>query len=65
MLAHLGAGEFGLLLCGPGDSGEAAAQALARALVTAVADTFHVGNAEIFATCAIGVAYPSGEVMLI
>jgi EAL domain-containing protein (putative c-di-GMP-specific phosphodiesterase class I)/FixJ family two-component response regulator len=43
-------------LCGPGDSGEAAAQALARMLVAVVADPFHVGGTEIFATCAVGVA---------
>jgi diguanylate cyclase (GGDEF)-like protein len=56
MVATLGAGEFALLLCGPGDADEAAAQAMAQALMQAVADPFLIGATEIFATCAIGVA---------
>ena len=55
-IAHLGAGEFALLLCGPGDAGEAAAQGMARALVGGVSGPFHIGSTEIFATCAVGVA---------
>ncbi|MEQ1683187.1 MAG: EAL domain-containing protein [Burkholderiaceae bacterium] len=55
-IAHLGAGEFALLMCGPGDAGEAAAQGLARALVDGVGGPFHIGSTEIFATCAVGVA---------
>ena len=55
-IAHLGAGEFALLLAGPGDAGEAAAQGMARALVDTLAGPFHVGTTEIFATCAVGVA---------
>ena len=59
LVAHLGAGEFALLLCGPGDAGETAAQDMAQALVRAVADPFLIGSTEIFATCAVGVAlYP-------
>ncbi|MBC7734018.1 MAG: EAL domain-containing protein [Bacteriovorax sp.] len=56
MIAYLGAGEFALLLSGPGEAGEAAAQGMARALVDGVADPFHIDATEIFATCAVGVA---------
>jgi diguanylate cyclase (GGDEF)-like protein len=56
MVAHLGSGEFALLLAGPGDAGEAAAQGMARALVDGVAGPFHIDATEIFATCAVGVA---------
>jgi diguanylate cyclase (GGDEF)-like protein len=56
MIAHLGAGEFALLLCRPDDGGEAAAHGMARALVDGVAGPFHVDATEIFATCAVGVA---------
>ncbi len=56
MIAHLGAGEFALLLNGPGDAGEDAAQGTARALVAGVAEPFQIGAIEIFATCAVGVA---------
>ena len=56
MTAHLGGGEFALLVDGPGDAGEAAAQSMARALVEGVAGPFQIGNTEIFATVAIGVA---------
>ena len=60
MIAHLGAGEFALLLAGPGDAGEAAAQGLAHALVEGVAGPFRVSTTEIFATCIVGVAlYPT------
>ena len=56
MTAHLGGGEFALLVDGPGDAGEAVAQTLARALVEGVSGSIHIGSTEIFATVAIGVA---------
>ena len=56
MTAHLGGGEFALLVDGPSDAGEATAQGMARALVDGVAGPFHIGNTEIFVTVAIGVA---------
>ena len=56
MTAHLGGGEFALLVDGPGDAGEAVAQGMARALIEGVAGPFHIGSTEIFATVAIGVA---------
>lgn len=56
MTAHLGSGEFALLLCDADGESEAAAQSMARALVDGVAGPFHIDDTEIFATCAIGVA---------
>lgn len=56
MTAHLGSGEFALLLCDADGLSEAAAQSMARALVDGVAGPFHIDDTEIFATCAIGVA---------
>ncbi|HWI11121.1 MAG TPA: EAL domain-containing protein [Burkholderiaceae bacterium] len=53
MIAHLGGGEFALLVDA---SGEAAAQSMARALVDGVARPFHIGSAEIYASVAVGVA---------
>ena len=61
MIAHLGGGEFAVLLIGPGDVGEAAAQIMARTLMQALADPFHVGSTEIFATCTVGVALFPGD----
>lgn len=55
-VAHLGAGEFALLLCGPGDSGEAAAQCVAHSILRDVCAPFHIGGIEIFASAAVGVA---------
>ena len=60
LVAHLGSGEFALLLSGPEDCGEAAAQSVASALVAGLAEPFQIAATELAVTGAVGVAlYPA------
>jgi diguanylate cyclase (GGDEF)-like protein len=61
LICHLGGGEFALLLRSSDAAGEATAQNMARMLLEAIAEPFHIGSAEIFATCVLGIALSSDE----
>jgi len=56
LLAHLGSGEYAVLLNRGGDVGESAALALANQLLEALGAPFTVQDAEVKITCSIGIA---------
>ena len=60
LLAHLGSGEYALVLIREGDADEAVARGMAAALVEALSDPIGIGDNEIKVTCDIGISlYPA------